>query len=163
MEVGGQCHALATVLQEDWYASCVGCGTWCSVWMGVENLRDMSLFVIILSDDCRSLSMWPHNAVCSTCHLAYLLHSFCMGWGIWSVNILWWKLWTACLITSHRTYSNIQSVSLLPVNEFESVCCSAVAVAPLLPLVVSIVHPGNSDTAAWSWALWYIYNVYHWW
>jgi hypothetical protein len=57
MEVGGQCHALATLLQEDWYASCVGWEAQCSVWMGVENLRDVSLFVIILNDDCRSLSM----------------------------------------------------------------------------------------------------------
>jgi anaerobic selenocysteine-containing dehydrogenase len=57
MELGGQCHALATVLHEDWYTSCVGCGARCSVWMGVENLRNMSLFVIILSGDCRPLSM----------------------------------------------------------------------------------------------------------
>ena len=57
MEVGGQCHAVASVLQEDWYTSYMGCGAQCSVWMGVENLRGVSLFVIILSDDCRSLSM----------------------------------------------------------------------------------------------------------
>ena len=82
------------------------------------------------------------------CHLACLLHSFCVGWGIWSVNILWCKSWTAFLITSHRSCRENQSVSLLSVNEFESVCCSAVAVAPLLPQVVSIVRPGN--TMLWA-------------
>jgi len=90
MEVGRQCHALATVLQEDWYTSCMGCGARCSVLMGVENLRDVSLFVIILNDDCRSLSMWPHNVICSTCVATWLAYyTVSVGAGVFD-------LWTFC-------------------------------------------------------------------
>jgi hypothetical protein len=92
-----------------------------SGWTWKICLTSLFVLVIILSGDCRQAIKYVTEQ-CGMfhlyCHLAYLLHSYHMGWGIWSVNILWWKSWTAFLITSHRSYSDNQSVSLLPVNEF---------------------------------------------